>query len=151
MLHKNISLLIELTLAIIKPDAVAAKHSGEIIKQIENKSFEILALQKGILTRQKAEVFYDIHKEKAFYGELVDFMTSGPINVMVLAKPNAVTEWRKLMGATNPAEAAEGTLRQQFGKNVGENALHGSDSHQNALREISLFFPDILAQSEKAN
>ena len=139
----------ELTFAIIKPDAVKSKSSGEIIKQIEDKGFEILALQKGVLTKQQAEVFYDIHKDRPFFGELVEFMTSGPITVMVLAKPNAIAEWRDFMGSTNPAEAEEGTLRKQFGTNVGENALHGSDSLQNALREISLFFPDMLKQPEQ--
>lgn len=139
----------ELTFAIIKPDAVKAKSSGEIIKQIEDKGFEILALQKGVLTKQQTEVFYDIHKDRPFFGELVEFMTSGPITVMVLAKPNAIAEWRDFMGSTNPAEAEEGTLRKQFGTNVGENALHGSDSLQNALREISLFFPDMLKQPEQ--
>ena len=136
---------IELTFAIIKTGAVAAKHSGDIIKQNEAHGFEILALQKGLLTKQQTEVFYDIHKDRPFFGELVESMTSGPITVMVLARPNAVVAWRDLMGATNPAEAAEGTLRKQFGKNIGENATHGSDSIQNALREISLFFPDMLS------
>ena len=142
---------IELTFAIIKPGAVAAKHSGDIIKQTEAHGFEVLALQKGLLTKQQAEVFYDIHKDRPFFGELVESMTSGPITVMVLARPNAVAAWRDLMGATNPAEAAEGTLRKQFGKNIGENATHGSDSIQNALREISLFFPDMLTNPEKAS
>ena len=140
---------IELTFAIIKPDAVHARHTGEIIKQTEANGFEILALQKGILTKEQAEVFYEVHKDRPFYGELVNFMTSGPIIVMVLARPNAVAAWRELMGATNPAEAAKHTLRAQFGKNVGENAVHGSDSLQNSLREISLFFPDMLQQTEK--
>ena len=109
---------------------------------------EAAAIQAG---KQQTEVFYDIHKDRPFFGELVEAMTSGPITVMVLARPNAVAAWRDLMGATNPAEAAEGTLRKQFGKNIGENATHGSDSIQNALREISLFFPDMLTNPEKAS
>lgn len=131
----------EITLAIIKPDAVAAKNSGKIIDLIEKNGFEILGLGKIQLTKEHAEDFYAVHKDRPFFGELVEFMTSGPVIVLALEKENAVADWRKLMGETDPAKAAEGTVRKLFGKNIGENATHGSDSVENAENEVEFFFP----------
>lgn len=140
---QNIETL-EKTFAIIKPDAVAAGNSNKIVEAIKDNGFQILAQQEAEWTREQAEVFYDIHKEQPFFGELVEFMTSGPIVILVLAKENAVIDWRNLMGATNPAEAADGTMRKLYGTNIGHNATHGSDSVDNAKREIGLFFPELV-------
>jgi nucleoside-diphosphate kinase len=128
------------TLAIIKPDAFAAGHVGEIITMIERNGFHIEAMGLAQLDREHAEEFYQEHKARPFFGELVEFMTSGPIVVMALAKENAVADWRNLMGSTNPAQAAEGTIRKLFGTSVGNNAVHGSDSEESAERELGLFF-----------
>lgn len=133
----------EKTFAIIKPDAVAAKNSGKIIDIIENNGFDILAIKKVVLTKYQAEAFYEVHKGKPFYNELIDYITSGPIIMMVLAKENAVIGWRNLMGATDPLKAEQGTIRKMFGKSIGSNAVHGSDSLENAKREIGLFFPEL--------
>lgn len=133
----------EKTLAIIKPDAVKAKNSGKIIDRIEQEGFEIVALQKMNLTKEKAQAFYAVHNERPFYGELVEFMTSGPVVVMALSKPDAIKAWRDLMGATNPAQAAEGTIRKLYGASVGENATHGSDAPETAAQEVAFFFPDL--------
>lgn len=133
----------EKTLAIIKPDAVRAKNSGKIIDRIEQAGFEIIGMKKLQLTKDQAERFYAVHKERKFYPELVEFMTSGPVIVMALKKENAVAAWRTLMGATNPAEAAQDTIRKLFGTNVGENATHGSDSTENAKIEVEFFFPEL--------
>ena len=132
--------MIEQTLALIKPDAVAAGNTGEIIKMIEENGFTIDRMEKGILKKEHAENFYDIHKEKPFFGELVEFITSGPLVVLALRKENAVEEWRKLMGATDSTKAEEGTIRKKFGTDIGKNAVHGSDSLENAKRELMLFF-----------
>jgi nucleoside-diphosphate kinase len=132
--------MIEQTLALIKPDAVAAGNTGNIIKMIEENGFTIDRMEKGILKKEHAENFYDIHKEKPFFGELVEFITSGPLVVLALRKEGAVEEWRKLMGATDPAKAEEGTIRKNFGTEIGKNAVHGSDSLENAKRELMLFF-----------
>jgi len=131
------------TLAIIKPDAVGAGLTGQIIELIERSGFTIAQLEKRQLSKAQAERFYDIHKARSFFGELVSFMTSGPVVVMVLERDAAVAAWRDLMGATNPAEARIGTLRQLFGKNIGENATHGSDSDENAAVEIEIMFPNL--------
>lgn len=136
--------VLEQTFAIIKPDAVKAGHEEDIINLIEENGFDILAEEHGMWTREEAEEFYDIHRNRPFFGELVDFMVSGPIVLLVLAKENAVVDWRNLMGATNPAEAAKGTIRQLFGTSIGNNAVHGSDSIENAKREIGLFFPELV-------
>lgn len=133
----------ELTFAIIKPDAVAAHNSGKIIDRIEKEGFKILGMKKCKLNRAQAEIFYEVHKSRPFFGELVDFMVSGPVVVMTLQKENAIAAWRDLMGSTNPASANEGTLRKEFGANIGNNAVHGSDSKDNARREIALFFPEL--------
>lgn len=131
---------IEQTFAIIKPDAVKAKQSGKIISVIEEHGFEILRLQKGQLSKELAKRFYDVHKEKPFFYELVDFISSGPVIIMVLQKEQAIDAWRQLMGATDPAKAAEGTIRKSFGTSIGHNAVHGSDSAETARKELALFF-----------
>lgn len=133
----------ERTLAIIKPDAVQAKNAGKIIDAIEDNGFSILRMEKIELSSAQAEAFYAVHKERPFFGELVAFMSSGPVVVMALEKDQAISAWRDLMGATNPNEAAEGTLRKRFAKNIGENAVHGSDSAENAAIELKFFFPNL--------
>lgn len=133
----------EKTLAIIKPDAVRALNSGKIIDRIEAAGFSIVGMKKMHLTKAQAEAFYAVHKERPFYGELVEFMTSGPVVVMALAKDGAIKAWRDLMGATNPAQAAPNTIRKDFGASVGENATHGSDAPETAAVEVKFFFPEI--------
>src|SRR5437868_491371 len=135
---------INCTFAIIKPDAVEQKNSGKIIDIIEQNNFEIVRLHKTIIDYDLAEDFYVEHKERPFYRELVDFITSGPVLIVVLFKENAVEEWRKLIGATNPAEALPGTIRHEFGTDIGKNAVHGSDSDISAVKELILFFPEIF-------
>ncbi len=137
---------IEQTFAIIKPDAVKAGYSGKIIDLIEGKGFEILRLQKGQLSPDLAELFYDVHKGKSFFNELVQFISSGPIIIMALQKENAIGDWRKLMGATDPLKAEEGTVRKKFGSSIGNNAVHGSDSSETAMRELALFFAEPMAE-----
>lgn len=131
------------TLSIIKPDAMNSKLSGSIIKFIEEKGFKILAQKKITLSRKQAEAFYAIHKERSFFGELVDFMLSGPISVQVLEADNAVVFYREIMGSTNPEEANSDTIRKLFGKNIQCNAVHGSDSEENAIIETSFFFSQL--------
>jgi nucleoside-diphosphate kinase len=132
---------VERTLCIVKPDAVEKTKVGAILQRIEEGGFRILALRMMHLTRTEAEGFYEVHRQRPFFGELVQFMTRSPVVVAVLERDNAVTAWRDLMGATDPAKAAAGTIRKLFGSNVGENATHGSDSGDNAKREIAYFFP----------
>lgn len=134
----------EKTFAMIKPDAVSAKNSGKIIDLIERNGFRILRLQKVQLTKPVAQTFYGVHKERPFFPELVDFVTSGPVIIMALEKDNAVADWRNLMGATNPAQATEGTIRKLYGTNIGANASHGSDAPETAKEELKLFFPDLV-------
>ena len=129
-----------LTLAIIKPDAVGAGHTGKIIDRILSGGFRIRALKMIHQTRKQAEGFYEVHRGKPFYDGLTEFMSSGPCVVMALEKEGAVKAWRDLMGATDPAKADPGTIRKEFGGSVGENATHGSDSDENAAIEISYFF-----------
>lgn len=129
-----------ITFTMIKPDAVRKGHIGAILADINQAGFRILALKYTRLSSEKAGEFYEIHKERPFYQELVDFMSSGPIVAAVLEKDNAVEEFRTLIGATNPAEAAEGTIRAKFATSIGENAVHGADSDENALREASFHF-----------
>lgn len=129
-----------LTFGIIKPDAVRAGNQGKIVDRILADGFKIRGLKLMHLTKKQAEGFYAVHAGKGFFDELTDFMSSGPCIVMVLEKENAVKAWRDLMGATNPAEAAEGTLRRDFATSIGENAVHGSDSDENAAIEIAYFF-----------
>ncbi len=125
----------------MKPDAVEKRKAGAILARIEEGGFRVLALRMTHLTRREAEGFYEVHRQRPFFGELVQFMTRSPVVVAVLERDNAVTAWRDLMGATDPAKAADGTIRKLFGSNVGENATHGSDSLDNARREIGYFFP----------
>ena len=132
---------VERTLCIVKPDAVEKRTAGAILARIEEGGFRILGLRMTHLSRPVAEGFYEVHRQRPFFGELVQFMTRSPVIVAVLERDNAVGAWRDLMGATDPAKAAAGTIRKQFGANVGENATHGSDSLDNAKIEIAYFFP----------
>lgn len=132
-----------LTFGIIKPDAVKKGSCGTIIQRILDDNFSIRAMKLIYQTKEQAEGFYAVHAGKPFYEELTEFMSSGPCVVLVLEKENAVFEWRKLMGATNPAEAEKGTLRREFASSIGENAVHGSDSDENAAIEIAYFFSKI--------
>ena len=129
-----------LTFGIIKPDAVRAGHTGSIIQSILDTGFKLRGLKLIHMTRQEAEGFYEVHRERPFFAGLTEFMSSAPCVVMALEKEGAVKAWRDLMGATDPAKADEGTLRKRFGGSVGENAVHGSDSDENAAIEISYFF-----------
>ena len=131
---------LERTFAIIKPDAFAAGHAGKILSRIEDEGFKVVGLKKLYMSKVEAEGFYYVHKERPFFGELTDFMSSGPCLVMALEAENAIRKWRDLMGATNPAEAAPGTLRKEFGRSIGENATHGSDAPETAAFEIPYFF-----------
>lgn len=135
------------TLAIIKPDAMAARHQGKIIDHILQGGFKLLATRIVHLTKAQAEVFYAIHKGRPFFEELTTFMSSAPIMPLVLEKENAVDEFRSLIGATNPADAALGTIRKEFATSLGENAIHGSDSDENAEKEVAFYFAagDILS------
>lgn len=135
--------MIERTFAMIKPDAVSHKDSGKIIDIIEQNGFTILGMQKTRLDKHTAETFYAVHKERPFFGELVSFVTSGPVILLALEKENAVKAWRDLMGATDPLKADAGTIRKLFGTNIGNNATHGSDSQDNAKQELALFFPKL--------
>lgn len=128
------------TFTMIKPDAVENGHIGAIINQITEAGFKIKAMKLTQLSRRDAELFYAIHKERPFFGELVAFMSRGPIVAAILEKDNAVEDFRKLIGATNPAEAEKGTIRQKYAKSIGENAVHGSDSDENALIESNFHF-----------
>ena len=130
----------ERTFAIIKPDAFAAGNAGKILARIYQEGFKVVGLKKLYLSKTEAEGFYHVHRGKPFFDELTDFMSSGPCLVMVLEAEDAIKRWRDLMGATNPAEAEEGTLRKEFGTFVGENATHGSDAPDTAEFEISYFF-----------
>jgi nucleoside-diphosphate kinase len=130
----------EKTFAIIKPDAVARHMAGDIIKRIEASGLRIVGLRLTQLSRGEAESFYAVHKERPFYKSLCDYMTSGPVMVAVLAGEGAIKRWRDLMGATDPAKAAPGTIRKDFGQNVEQNATHGSDAPETAANEISFFF-----------
>ncbi len=131
---------IEQTFAIIKPDAVASGHAGQILAMIEHAGFRIRGMKTIRLSKQQAEGFYEIHKEKPFFGGLVTFMTEGPVVVLVLERENAIKHWREVMGATNPEKAAEGTVRKKFAKNIERNAVHGSDAPETAAVEIPFFF-----------
>lgn len=132
-----------LTFGIIKPDAVKAGTTGSIIQRIIDDGFRIRALKLIHMTLKQAEGFYSVHRERPFFPGLTEFMSSGPCVVMALEKAGAVPAWRNLMGATDPAKADQGTLRKEFGASLGENAVHGSDSDENAAIEISYFFSQI--------
>lgn len=132
-----------LTFGIIKPDAVRAGNTGSIIQRILDNGFKIRGLKLIHMTRREAEGFYEVHRERPFFSGLTEFMSSAPCVVMALEKEGAVKAWRDLMGATDPAKADEGTLRKAFGGSVGENAVHGSDSDENAAIEIAYFFSQL--------
>ncbi|MCF7520735.1 nucleoside-diphosphate kinase [Neisseria sp. ZJ106] len=131
---------IERTISIVKPDAVAKNVIGKIYSRFEDNGLRIVAAKMKHLSKREAQDFYAVHKERPFFGELVEFMTSGPVMIQVLEGENAVAKNRELMGATNPAEAAAGTIRADFANSLGENAVHGSDSLENAAIEIAYFF-----------
>ncbi len=133
----------DITLIMIKPDAVASGYTGDIIKRIEQEKFVIIAMKKMFLTKREAEKFYEVHKERPFFGELTEFMSSGPIVAAVLQRENAVSHWREVIGATDPKEAKENTIRKLFAKSKGENAVHGSDSEENANLEAAFFFSEL--------
>ncbi len=130
----------EKTFAIIKPDAFKAGNAGKIITRIYEEGFNIIGIKKLYLSKVEAQGFYDVHRERPFFDELTDFMSSGPCIVMVLETEGAIKKWRDLMGATNPADAGEDSLRRQFGSSLGENATHGSDAPETAAFEIGYFF-----------
>ena len=138
---------LEQTLSIIKPDGVKRNLVGEILRRFENKDLRIVTTRMLHLSKREAEGFYDVHRERPFFEELTTFMSSGPVVVSVLEGENAVVFHREIMGATNPAEAAEGTIRKDFAQSIGENTVHGSDSLDNAAIEIAYFF----AQTELVN
>ena len=130
------------TFTIIKPDSVRKGNFGKIISRIEAEGFRILGIKKLGLSQRQAQAFYAVYKERPFYGSLVDYMTSGPVYVAALERDNAVAELRRLMGATDPSKAEEGTIRKEFGESIEQNAIHGSDSDENARIEISFFFAE---------
>lgn len=131
---------IERTFTMIKPDATADGKTGEILARLESEGFKIVGMKKVHLSQAAAEGFYAVHKERPFFSELVEFMTEGPITAACLERENAVKKLREVMGATNPAEAAEGTIRKLYAADIGRNAIHGSDSPENAAIEIDYFF-----------
>jgi nucleoside-diphosphate kinase len=128
------------TFSIIKPDAVRKRYTGAILAEIAKGGFQIVSLRKQSISKAEAEGFYAVHRERPFFGELTTFMSSGPIVLMVLEKDNAIADLRKLMGATNPANAEEGTIRKKFASSIGENAIHGSDAEDTAAFEIGYWF-----------
>ena len=128
------------TFTMVKPDATEKGNTGGILKMINEAGFRIVAMKMTHLSKEKAGQFYEVHKERPFYGELVEFMSRGPITAAILEKENAVDDFRKLIGATNPAQADEGTIRKIFASSIGENAVHGSDSDDNAKIEGDFFF-----------
>ena len=131
----------QLTLAIIKPDAVSSNHTGKIIAHLEAEGFRIREAQLVRLTKERAESFYDVHRERPFFQPLVSFMTSGPALAMALERDNAVAHLRKVIGATDPAQAEPGTIRKLYAQSKERNAIHASDSPENAAREVAFFFP----------
>jgi nucleoside-diphosphate kinase len=140
----------ERTFSIIKPDGVKRNLIGKILSKMEDFDLKIVSTKMIRMSRREAEQFYAIHSERPFFGELCDYMTSGPVVVSVLEGKNAVVAYRELMGATDPAKAAKGTIRAEFGLSIGENTVHGSDSHENAAIEVSYFFSGTeLVNSEK--
>ena len=133
----------DLTFAIIKPDAVRARVAGRILQRIEEEGFQIRAMRLVNLTKREAEGFYAVHRERPFFASLTSFMSSGPSIVLALQAPDAIKKWRTLMGATDPAKADAGTLRKQFGASIENNATHGSDAPETAAFELSYFFPGV--------
>jgi len=138
--HKKKTMITNRTFTMIKPDAVENGHTGAILEKITAAGFRIVALKKTQLSKADAETFYSVHNERPFFGELVEFMTRGPIIAAILEKDNAVNDFRTLIGATNPADAAEGTIRKLYATSMGENAVHGSDSDENAAIEGAFHF-----------
>ena len=132
----------ERTFAIIKPDAVERSLIGKILERIESNGFKIAGMKKTQLSQKEAKGFYYVHKERPFFDSLTDFMCSGPVVLLVLEKENAITAWRDLMGATNPEDAKEGTIRKDFALSIEKNSTHGSDSTENAAYELSYFFSE---------
>lgn len=130
----------ERTLGIIKPDAIAKGHTGAIVAMIEQNGFRIVGMKMRRLSQREAEAFYEVHKARPFFPGLVTFMTEGPVLLLALERENAVAKWRDLMGATNPAAAAEGTIRKRFAENIERNSVHGSDGLETAAKEIPFFF-----------
>ena len=130
------------TLAIVKPDAVGSGHAGKIIAHLEGEGFRVLSLRMTRLTREQAGAFYAVHRERPFYGELVEFMTSGACVPIALERDDAVATLREVIGATDPAEAAEGTIRKLYAESKGRNAIHASDSDENAAGEVAFFFTE---------
>ena len=130
----------ERTFAIIKPDAVKARNAGAILSRIEQAGFRIVAMRLQHLTKAEAEGFYAVHRERPFFGELTEFMSSGPCVLLALEAPDAIRKWRDTMGVTDPAKAAPGTLRKDFGESIGRNATHGSDAPETAAFELGYFF-----------
>lgn len=128
------------TFAIIKPDAVELRFAGQILARIEEAGFLVRGMRLHHLTKHEAEGFYAVHRERPFFGELTDFMSSGPCVLLALEAPDAISKWRALMGATDPAKAADGTLRKEFGRSIGRNATHGSDAKDTAAFELGYFF-----------
>jgi nucleoside-diphosphate kinase len=133
---------VSLTLAIVKPDAVGSGKAGKILAHLEGAGFRVRTLKLLRLSKEQAGAFYEVHRERGFYAELVEFMTSGPVMPMVLEAPDAVAKLRATIGATDPAEAAPGTVRKLYAESKGRNAIHASDSDENALREIGFFFSE---------
>jgi nucleoside-diphosphate kinase len=132
--------LIQRTFSIVKPDAVRANATGAILAEIDKAGFRIIAIKKAFITKRQAEGFYAVHRGKPFYNDLTDFMASGPLVLMVLEKENAIADLRRLMGATNPANAEDGTIRKKFAASIQENAIHGSDGEDTAAFEIGYWF-----------
>ncbi len=130
------------TFTIIKPDSVRKGNFGKIISRLESEGFRVLGIKKIALSERQAQAFYAVHKERPFYGSLVDYMTSGPVYVAALEKDNAVASLRQVMGATDPAKADANTIRKEFGESIEQNAIHGSDSDENAKIEIGFFFAE---------
>ena len=135
----------ERTFAMIKPHNVQAGNTGAIISSIEQQGFTVVALQKHHLSREQAEQLYAIHRERPFFNDMLADITAAPVILLCLEKDNAIKAWRDFMGATDPAQAAEGTLRKVYGKSIGENAVHGSDSDQSAKTELGIFFPTLVS------
>jgi nucleoside-diphosphate kinase len=132
-----------ITFTMIKPSAVSRGYTGPIVAKFAEGGFRIVAMKKHLLTRLQAELFYEIHRERPFYADLVEFMISGPVVAAILEKENAVEDFRNFIGATDPAKAAAGTIRQLYGISLSENAVHGSDSDENAVRESGFFFSEL--------
>jgi nucleoside-diphosphate kinase len=138
---------VERTLSIVKPDATRRNLVGQVVARLEDSGLRIVAMKRLRLTRDQAEVFYEVHKERSFFPDLCEFMTSGPVVVQVLEGEGAIAKNREVMGATNPANADDGTIRKDFGESVEANTVHGSDSEETAAREIAFFFSEVEIQS----